>query len=250
MKMLGLNPMEQEIVDLTNEIARNGLIYFPEFCRIVHRRFRDEDEEVFRQNMFKVKTVKTLLLTCILSATVWHRPSARAVQGQEVQDTGALPHQAGLQAHDDESARRGETPDNTALATLILQVSEEDVEEMFTYADKDGDGKISYTEFQVMINPPKPPEPPRPTLADLARKTKMEDSRESSKEKPREATTQVTESKPSPVSTAPQPQTLSVANIAIHNAKTRDTPLKWTKPKKEKGGKKVEDGRANASGGK
>ena len=28
---------------------------------------------------------------------------------------------------------------------------------MFTYADKDGDGKISYNEFQAMINPPKPP---------------------------------------------------------------------------------------------
>ena len=25
---------------------------------------------------------------------------------------------------------------------------------MFSYADKDGDGKISYQEFQVMINPP------------------------------------------------------------------------------------------------
>ena len=56
MKMLGLNPMEQEIIDLTNEIARNGLIYFPEFCRIVHQRFRDQDEEVFSQNMFKVDT--------------------------------------------------------------------------------------------------------------------------------------------------------------------------------------------------
>ena len=54
MKMLGLNPMEQEIIDLTNEIAMNGLIYFPEFCRIVHQRFRDQDEAVFRQNMFKV----------------------------------------------------------------------------------------------------------------------------------------------------------------------------------------------------
>ena len=32
MKMLGLNPMEQEIVDLKNSIARNGVIYFPEFC--------------------------------------------------------------------------------------------------------------------------------------------------------------------------------------------------------------------------
>ena len=28
---------------------------------------------------------------------------------------------------------------------------------MFAYADKDSDGKISYTEFQTMINPPKPP---------------------------------------------------------------------------------------------
>ena len=34
MMMLGLNPMEQEIVDVTNEIARNGLIYFPEFCQV------------------------------------------------------------------------------------------------------------------------------------------------------------------------------------------------------------------------
>ena len=64
MKMLGLNPMEQEIIDLTNEIARNGLIYFPEFCRIVHRRFRDGDEEEFRQNMFKVdmKTFYSLII--------------------------------------------------------------------------------------------------------------------------------------------------------------------------------------------
>ena len=42
MKMLGLNPMEQEIVDVTNEIARNGLIYFPEFCKV--RMLRDNDE--------------------------------------------------------------------------------------------------------------------------------------------------------------------------------------------------------------
>ena len=54
MKMLGLNPMEQEIVDVTNEIARNGLIFFPEFCEVVLARFREEDEESFSQNMFKV----------------------------------------------------------------------------------------------------------------------------------------------------------------------------------------------------
>ena len=54
MKMLGLNPMEQEIVDLTNTISKNGLIYFPDFCRIVLKGWRSQDEELFRQNMFKV----------------------------------------------------------------------------------------------------------------------------------------------------------------------------------------------------
>ena len=55
MKMLGLNPMEQEIVDLTNNIVKNGLIYFPEFCKVIQKKFREDDEEVFRQNMFKVR---------------------------------------------------------------------------------------------------------------------------------------------------------------------------------------------------
>ena len=96
---------------------------------------------------------------------------------------------------------------------------------MFIYADKDGDGKISYTEFQIMINPPKPPEPPRPTLADLARKTKTEDHKASTIVK-------VTEIQPTPVAknTEPkttqatditEPQTLSVANIMIHNANNK-----------------------------
>jgi hypothetical protein len=54
MKMLGLNPMEQEIVDLTNNIVKDGFIYFPEFCKAILKKFREDDEEVFRQNMFKV----------------------------------------------------------------------------------------------------------------------------------------------------------------------------------------------------
>ena len=54
MKMLGLNPMEQEIIDLTNNIVRNGFIYFPEFCEVILKKFREEDEDAFNQNMFKV----------------------------------------------------------------------------------------------------------------------------------------------------------------------------------------------------
>jgi len=37
------------------------------------------------------------------------------------------------------------------------KVSEEEIEEMFIFADKDKDGKISYTEFQIMMSPPKIP---------------------------------------------------------------------------------------------
>ena len=54
MKMLGLNPMEQEIVDLTNTITKNGFIYFPDFCKMVLGMWREVDEDVFRRHMFKV----------------------------------------------------------------------------------------------------------------------------------------------------------------------------------------------------
>ena len=115
---------------------------------------------------------------------------------------------------------------------------------MFTYADKDGDGKISYTEFQIMINPPKPPEQPRPTLADLAKKTKMEDAQASKVKVNEPKPTQIAkklEPKSTPATPAtiiPEPQTLSVANILIHNAKTKDLPLKGTNTGKDKNGKK------------
>ena len=50
-----MNTMEQEVIDMTNTVARNGLIFFPEFCQIVHKRFREENEEEFAQVMFKVQ---------------------------------------------------------------------------------------------------------------------------------------------------------------------------------------------------
>ena len=55
MKMLGLNPMEQEVIDLTNNNVKNGFIYFPEFCSIIHQKYREDNQEVFYQDMFKVK---------------------------------------------------------------------------------------------------------------------------------------------------------------------------------------------------
>ena len=48
--------MEQEIVDLTNKIVKDGFIYFPDFCKVVQKKFREGDEQSFRQEMFKVRT--------------------------------------------------------------------------------------------------------------------------------------------------------------------------------------------------
>ena len=54
MTVLGINMMEQEVIDMTNEIARDGLIYFPEFSKVVLRKLREDNEDRFMQIMFKV----------------------------------------------------------------------------------------------------------------------------------------------------------------------------------------------------
>ena len=55
MKSLGLNPAEQETIDMTNEVGCNGKVYFPEFCKIVLRKYREDSKELFNQALFKVK---------------------------------------------------------------------------------------------------------------------------------------------------------------------------------------------------
>ena len=54
MKSLGLSPTEQEVVDMQNEMEKNGRIFFPDFCKLVLRKFREFDEENFKQELFKV----------------------------------------------------------------------------------------------------------------------------------------------------------------------------------------------------
>ena len=60
------------------------------------------------------------------------------------------------------------------MRNLPEKVSDDDIEEMFEFADANGDGKISYEEFQIMINPPKPREIPRPKLSDYHLKEKKD----------------------------------------------------------------------------
>ena len=71
MKSVGMNPSEQELVDMTNEVRRvvwdtdhnflykvekKGVIYFEDVCKLILRKFREEDEEEFIKIMFKVKS--------------------------------------------------------------------------------------------------------------------------------------------------------------------------------------------------
>ena len=56
MRSLGLNPSEQEVIDIPNYITRKGLIYLADFCQMILKWFRDDasQEEHFKQLMFRV----------------------------------------------------------------------------------------------------------------------------------------------------------------------------------------------------
>ena len=52
---LGISPTEQEVIDMQNEVERKGKIFFPDFCKLSLRKFREFDEYNFRQELFKVR---------------------------------------------------------------------------------------------------------------------------------------------------------------------------------------------------
>ena len=118
-------------------------------------------------------------------------------------------------------------------------MSERDIEEMFNYADKDADGKISYSEFKIMINPAKQPQPPKPTRADFVQKTQREAPKVKDACPAQVSPNQTSNS----VSSVAEPQTLSVANILLHNANTVNMTIKGQTIMNENGGKKGQEGK-------
>ena len=77
------------------------------------------------------------------------------------------------------------------MKNLPVPVADEDIEEMFEFADKDKNGKLSYKEFevyynlpsflkrssywnfQIMVKPQCPPEMPKPHISDLGMEPQM-----------------------------------------------------------------------------
>ena len=133
------------------------------------------------------------------------------------------------------------------MRNLPEKVHDDDIKEMFDFADANQDGKISYEEFQIMINPPKPVEMPRPNISEYRSKaqekkmqhpqvkivTKVEEKK-NEKPKTKEKKT-FKESKKSfqkeikKLHQSEEPQLLSTENIKIHNTITKNIPFKTNK---------------------
>jgi calmodulin len=124
MKALGLSPTEQEVVDMQCEVERKGRIFFPDFSRLCLRKFREFNEEHFRQELFK-------------------------------NICGTEPHPKRFRAKKYKISEKyfSRVDFEYMMSRLPVYVSEQDIEEMFTVADRDKDGKISYQEFLTMITP-------------------------------------------------------------------------------------------------
>lgn len=133
MKSVGMNPSEQELLDMINEVEKKGVIYFEDVCKLILRKFREDDETEFIKIMFKH-----------LCGTDPHPTQFRAKKYKLDQ-------------------RFMEKKDFMEMMQLLpTPVDPLEAEEMFNFADKDRDGRISWDEFQIMINPPPPPKPPTP----------------------------------------------------------------------------------------
>jgi len=124
MKSLGLSPTEQEVVDMQCEVERKGRIFFPDFSRLCLRKFREFNEEHFRQELFK-------------------------------NICGTEPHPKRFRAKKYKISEKyfSRVDFEYMMSRLPVYVSEQDIDEMFTVADRDKDGKISYQEFLTMITP-------------------------------------------------------------------------------------------------
>ena len=106
MKALGLNPGEQEMIDMTNEVSQNGLIYYPDFCKLVLRKYREENKEVLNQALFKVSFHDINWTENIMFTQGYLRiwPLSPELQSQEMENQGQVLHQGWFPVHDEESS--------------------------------------------------------------------------------------------------------------------------------------------------
>ena len=132
---LGLNIMEQEVIDMTNALARNGLVYFPEFCKVALEKFREEDEEQFAQVMFKV-FIKMWML-------------CEDFYNQMLCGTDPFPEFFRAKRYKIHQKFLTKSEFQFIMRNLPIVVPEPVIDEMFTVADDDNDGQIGYKVIHV-----------------------------------------------------------------------------------------------------
>ena len=74
-------------------ISSRGRIFFPDFCHLCLRKFREFNEDHFRQELFKVTNskrveFKQLFNILFFSDTLWHRSASVKVSCQKVSHSG------------------------------------------------------------------------------------------------------------------------------------------------------------------
>ena len=129
---------------MQNEVEKKGRIFFPDFCKLSLRKFREFDETHFRQELFKVGcnllARKHLLIynTKMFEDYLWHRTSSRKVSRQKIQSGGKI-----LQFHRLQVGYKSNIIDKSLWSILRLMmsqlpepVSDNEISEMFNFADK------------------------------------------------------------------------------------------------------------------
>ena len=126
---LGLNIMEQEVIDLNNTIARNGLVFFPDFSSLVLRKLREDDEEQFAQVMFKVRRIDLLMIILLC---------------QVLCGTDPLPELYRARRYKIQNKFITKTEFQFIMKNLPVEVADDVIDDMFAVADTDNDGKLGY----------------------------------------------------------------------------------------------------------
>ena len=139
MKALGLNPGEQEMIDMTNEVSVNGLIYYPDFCKLVLRKYREENRETLNQALFKA--MKTIKLNLARSG------KSKYFIFQVICGTDPYPKNFRAKKYKIKEKFFTKTDFQLMMRNLPVPVTEEDIDAMFDFADKDRDGKINYRSY-------------------------------------------------------------------------------------------------------